>query len=191
MNSGLAEKLCRSMACKLRLPDRNWPLPGDVSDAAHSFSRKGGFPAQVFSFLNRDRSSELRTRLLRRELRERMSQLIGGLGQSERQVALSLRGYGARGVPRDGRGCVLARYLNAVVGADPEVRSLTVLVDCLSIGLARRCRPAVVVLLPEPLSRFVAGFDDYAYPELISTTKGDLGSMSNRSHQPLAIVWWP
>ncbi len=103
----------------------------------------------------------------RRELRRSTATLLEALGATSDEVASRLEEFGVRGFVADSRGCAVATYLNAVVGSDPQVRSVAVLAERVLISPMKRWRPPVTVALPESVRRFVAEFDAGKYPRLV------------------------
>src|SRR5579875_2824146 len=59
----------------------------------------------------------------------------------------------------------VARYLNAVVGAEPDINSVSV--GRSVVWMSRRgLRPAVRVSIPAPVRQFIMAFDAGVHPEL-------------------------
>lgn len=107
-------------------------------------------------------SHELSSRELRRSVRRH----VESMGSSPGDIAGSLAAEGARGIPAEVSECVLARYLQAVIGTEASVRRIVVKER--SIRLFRSgCRLPVVVTLPLSVSKFIRAFDAGCYPELI------------------------
>lgn len=107
-------------------------------------------------------SHELSSRDLRRSVRHR----VEAMGSSPGDIAGSLAAEGARGIPAEVSECVLARYLQAVIGTEASVRRIVVKER--SIRLFRTgCHLPVVVTLPLAVSKFIRAFDAGCYPELI------------------------
>jgi len=102
----------------------------------------------------------------RRELRDRVAEMLGTLGDDPEEVSRQLELASVRGTQRDPRDCAIALFLSAVLGADPSVRSLRVFNDRVVILPTRRWLGQVVVRLSEALRLFVAGFDRGRYPQL-------------------------
>ncbi len=96
--------------------------------------------------------------------------LLDSLGTSLDEVAGSLARTGVVGTPSDPQGCAVANFLQAVIGADPEVRSIHVSRSDVIIETAGWWRPRVVVRLPDPVRCFVAAFDERHYPQLLRAT---------------------
>lgn len=107
-----------------------------------------------------------RLRLLHRPaVRHSVRSLLDELGHTEAEVSQSLRDAGVSGTRGDPRECAIARYLGAVVGAEPGISGVSV--GRTVLWLSRRgMRPAVRVTLPVPVRRFVAAFDAGVHPEL-------------------------
>jgi hypothetical protein len=103
----------------------------------------------------------------RRGLRAQTRQLLSALGDDADAVAASLAAEGVRGHAGSGRGCAIAVYLAAVVGADQRVRSVTVSSSRLGVKPASAWRPVVVVRLPRPVRQFISAFDAERFPELL------------------------
>lgn len=103
----------------------------------------------------------------RETIRKHTAQLLESLGTTQSQVAGSLLANDVHGTPSDPQGCAVAVYLKAVIGADPEVRSVHVSRSDAIIDTARWWRPRIVVRLPDSVRRFVAAFDERRYPELV------------------------
>jgi hypothetical protein len=105
-----------------------------------------------------------------RQLKKQTIALLTGLGNSQDEVAQSLRATGVHGVPKNNRSCAIALYLTASMGSDPRIRSVTVGHCSLLIAMSAPpdFRPAgrLLVQLPKPVRRFVAAFDARHYPEV-------------------------
>ena len=103
-----------------------------------------------------------------RQIKKQTSGLLAQLGNSPDEVAQSLASNGVQGVPRDNHSCAVARYVSAVVGSEPSIRSVTVGPCSMMISLVRPVdnRPAgrLQVQLPKPVRDFVAAFDARQYP---------------------------
>lgn len=96
-----------------------------------------------------------------------LADLLGQLGSTPGEVARCLAATGVRGVPADVQQCPIAVYLNAVVGAERQIRSLNVWSDRIRVGFGRFItRPREVPLSP-CLREFIERFDGMCYPELI------------------------
>lgn len=106
--------------------------------------------------------AELSSRQLRRSIRRH----VDSMGRSPGQVAGRLAAEGARGLPAEVSECVMARYLQAVIGAEMSVRK--VVVKERSIRVFRTgYRLPVYLTLPSAVSKFIRAFDAGCYPELI------------------------
>lgn len=101
---------------------------------------------------------------LSREVR----QLLASLGRSRGEVAAALERAGVRAVPRDAAGNPVSLFLRAVIGADPNVKSVTVEDASVVVELRAWWRPPVVVDLPAVVHDFTAAFDERCYPALLA-----------------------
>lgn len=90
--------------------------------------------------------------------------LLGQLGTTPGQVAESLGAAGAYGVP--GQDPPVAAYLTAVVGADPNVKSVEVGDGAAVVELRAWWRSAVTVTFPAAVRELAAAFDAGCYPSL-------------------------
>jgi hypothetical protein len=98
-------------------------------------------------------------------IRRAVSSLLADLGSTEAAVSRSLTDAGVAGNRGDPRDCVVARYLNAIVGAEPDVNSVSV--GRSVVWMSRRgLRPAVRVSIPAPVRQFIMAFDAGVHPEL-------------------------
>ncbi len=106
-----------------------------------------------------------------RQLKRQTRTLLAELGTSPDEVFESLNAAGVHGVPRDNRSCAVARYLTALMGADPRIRAVNVGHCSLLIDTAAppEFRPSgrLLVQLPKPVRQFVAAFDARRYPAII------------------------
>jgi len=94
-----------------------------------------------------------------------VASLLAELGTTESDVSRSLSEAGVAGHRGDPRDCVVARYLNAVVGAEPDINSVSV--GRSVVWMSRRgLRPAVRVSIPAPVRQFIMAFDAGVHPEL-------------------------
>lgn len=98
---------------------------------------------------------------LAREIRR----LVASLGDTRGEIASSLEHHGVRAVPH-GRGPV-AHFLEAVIGADPNVKSVVVDADSVVAELRAWWRPTVLVELPPVTRAFTVAFDACCYPRLL------------------------
>jgi hypothetical protein len=106
----------------------------------------------------------------RRHLRREVKSLMESLGPSPSEVASNLADAQVVGVPRHPTSCAMARYLSAVVGAEPSVVSVWVYGSSARLDCGGRFL-AVRVRLPEPVSTFIRAFDSGCYPRLIDRTR--------------------
>ncbi len=106
-----------------------------------------------------------------RQLKRQTRTLLTGLGTSPDEVFESLQAAGVNGVPKDNRGCAVARYLTVLMGSDPRVRAVHVGHCSLLIDTAAppEFRPTgrLLVQLPKPVRQFVAAFDARCYPDIV------------------------
>jgi hypothetical protein len=94
--------------------------------------------------------------------------LLDGLGDTVSRIAESLRNQGVTGEPSSSRDCVVARYLDAVIGADPAVDRVIVLRERVEVRMRKRLQPRVFVRTPPPIENFIRAFDANAFPELLT-----------------------
>src|SRR3974390_3526118 len=94
----------------------------------------------------------------RRVIRREVSGLIHELGSTYNAIADSLATHGVRGVPGNHEQCALARYLQAVIGADPETVAVSVPGPGGPVALSRG-RPSVRLRLPAEVRAFIQAFD--------------------------------
>lgn len=114
------------------------------------------------------------------QTRRHVGELLADLGHTSNEVARTLEDGGVRGTPGDVRGCAVALYLNAVLGAEANVRSVRV--DRTSVRVLRgRPRISLSITMPEAVRTFVHAFDRRLYPELI---RGDEEKARPASLQP-------
>ena len=93
--------------------------------------------------------------------------LLASLGGNVDAVASTLEGAGVRGVSANPRDCAIAVYLGAVVGSDPQVRSVKVGRAEVVITPRRWWGRSVVVPLTPAAREFVAAFDAGRFPGLL------------------------
>ena len=120
------------------------------------------------------------TRSERAVLKHDVSVLLDQLGSTPEAVGESLHRAGVRGDPFLVSRCPVARYLHAVVGAEPNVGKIKVGLYKAVINGPRWWRP-MTIGLPIPVRLFVLGFDRGQFPELLSQPKRSFGSGSSRS----------
>jgi len=100
-----------------------------------------------------------------RTLKRQVEAFLVGLGSSDAEVAARLSREGVRGVPGDPDDCAVAVYLDAVLAADPQVRSVKVAGTAAAVY--RHWRRRISVPLPEPTRVFIGGFDKGRFPGLV------------------------
>jgi hypothetical protein len=120
------------------------------------------------------------TRSERTVLKQDVSVLLDQLGSTPEGVAQSLHRAGVRGDPFLVSRCPVARYLHAVVGAEPSVGKIKVGLYKAVINRPRWWRP-VTIGLPLPVRLFVLGFDRGQFPELLTQSKRSPSSSSPKS----------
>ncbi|MGH9047250.1 MAG: hypothetical protein ACRDVW_08045, partial [Acidimicrobiales bacterium] len=91
--------------------------------------------------------------------------LLCKLGTTPGQVAQSLCAAGACGLP--GHQSPVAAYVAAVVGADPNVKSVEAGSEAAVVELRAWWRPAVSVAFPAAVRDLAAAFDAGCYPSLV------------------------
>lgn len=114
------------------------------------------------------------------ELKRRALDLLSSLGSSRAAVAGSLLDARVTGTPGNAEHCPIAAYLHAVMGAEPNVRSLMVGTRRLLVMLEGRRRP-LRIMLPRAVRDFVVAFDTRTYPGLVRPA---LVSSTSRSTTP-------
>jgi len=127
-----------------------------------------------------------------RQLKQHTRALLEELGDDPDRVAASLLAAGVRGVPRDNRSCAAALYLAAQLGAEADIRSVTVGHCSLLISLVnpedRRPAGTLLVQLPKPVRRFVAAFDARRYPAIVRDDSRPVSPATvDRAGQPVAV----
>jgi hypothetical protein len=104
----------------------------------------------------------------RRSLRRSLEEHVQGFGTTADGVADSLSALGVRGTPGDVTGCAIARYMQAVVGAEPSVSE--VMVSEHKLRVTRKWgRFPITVSLPRAVTSFVREFDAGGYPQLVDS----------------------
>ncbi len=105
-----------------------------------------------------------------RQLKKQTNGLLAGLGRTPEEVAESLGQVGVQGVRKSNRSCAVARYVTAVMGAEPEIRSIAVGPCSLVVNLVHPddSKPAgrLLVQLPKAVRQFVSAFDAGSFPSL-------------------------
>jgi hypothetical protein len=108
------------------------------------------------------------SRLRRAELRSQTAGLLNGLGSTTDQVVTTLEQSGVRGIPGNGTQCAVARYLHAVMGADPGVREVIVGNHAVNVRPTRRWwSTCVVVPLSPVICAFIQQFDRGTFATLV------------------------
>jgi hypothetical protein len=102
----------------------------------------------------------------RRSIRRAVNDLVEDLGASHNAIADSLARHGVRGVPGSHEQCALARYLRAVVSADPETVTVSVPGPTVHVQLSKG-RPSIRVRLSSEVRAFVQAFDAGLFPDLV------------------------
>jgi hypothetical protein len=109
-------------------------------------------------------------------LRRSVRQHLDSLGDSPGRISDRLRAEGVKGVPGESRNCALARYLQAVIGAEQSVTSVSVFER--SIRIRRPgFHPPTFVTLPKAASAFIRDFDTGSFPELIDRLRSPRGGV--------------
>jgi hypothetical protein len=116
----------------------------------------------------------------RASLRADTSLLLAGLGDSPEAVAATLRNGGVRGQRRRSNDCPVARYLNAVMGADERVGTLQVGLVWVLIRRGRWWSPALTIPTPRPVRQFILAFDGGRFSALVGAG-GSAGDDSKAS----------
>jgi len=122
-----------------------------------------------------------------RQIKKRAGALLEGLGRTPDEVASALEQVGVQGVPRSNSSCAVALYADALLRADPRIRSVAVGPCTLVLTLTNEggTRPGgrLVVQLPKAVRGFVAAFDAQAYPGVIRGTAPD----ALAAHDPRSV----
>jgi hypothetical protein len=92
----------------------------------------------------------------RAALREDAAALLGELGGTAAEVAVSLTAVGVRVWPANIDDSPLARYLYAVMGPDPRVKRVRVTTRWLALKTHRSWSSTMWLRLPHPVREFVA-----------------------------------
>jgi hypothetical protein len=96
----------------------------------------------------------------RAALREDAARLLGELGGTASEVAVSLRSIVVEGPPSTAGDPPIVRYLNAVVGADPQVKRVRVTKRWLVLKTQRRWGSTIRLRLPHPVREFAVSIDE-------------------------------
>jgi hypothetical protein len=97
----------------------------------------------------------------RAALREDAARLLGELGGTASEVAVSLGSMGVRVKPSTAGDSPTARYLNAVVGADTQVKRVTVTKRWLVLKTHRRWGSTIWLRLPDPVRELAVSVDGH------------------------------
>jgi hypothetical protein len=103
----------------------------------------------------------------RRELTTTIESFLSDLGDNATDVADCLRRERVQGLPRHSTKCAVAKYLNAVVGTEQQVQTLSVGNNKLLVRGPRWWSGRLRIELPVAVRQFIAAFDRYAYPDLV------------------------
>jgi hypothetical protein len=121
--------------------------------------RQGGGAAAAPSTLLRSEFGETR-------LAQEIGLLLASLGSTPGELAGSLESAGVRARPGDPAGSPVRLFLAAVVGADPNVKSVQVDGDALVVDLRAWWRPTISVPVPPVVRSFEGAFEAGCYPSL-------------------------
>src|SRR5271166_6372836 len=108
------------------------------------------------------------SRFKRFSLRGQIERLLQELGSTDEAVARNLEAAGVKGRPCNNQDCVVARYLNAITGADSRVRAIVVESDAVAISRRFPRRRHLVVPLPPAVYRFIMRFDRRDFRNLLA-----------------------
>jgi len=111
-------------------------------------------------------------RAQRKALSKLVSAELNGMGSDADEVAATLRSAGVRGYRGNSVECAIARYLSAVLCADPMVKSVSVQVHSITVRTNPGYWLGTRVRVPSAIAHFISGFDRGRFPELIG--KGGL-----------------
>jgi hypothetical protein len=114
------------------------------------------------------------SRRRRKIIRSATAELLGGLGPTAAAVASRLESAGVRGVPRSGTACAIARYLNAVMAADPAVQGVMVSCEGVTISVPKWWSPDILVPVPAPIRQFIRQFDSGDFSALVVDRKHEV-----------------
>jgi hypothetical protein len=104
----------------------------------------------------------------RATLRAETAQLLEDLGPTVEGVAVKFKAAGAKGIPHSRTGCVVARYLNAVMGSDPRLGRVTVSSDAVNILGRHWWSFPLIVPVPPPVRSFTARFIAADFRDLVA-----------------------
>lgn len=102
----------------------------------------------------------------RRYLHDSVRHLSESLGATPAAVACRLAELHVVGRPKCLNQCVVARYLWAIVGSEQSVKAISVSAKSIHVTCSDGHVP-LRVSLPRPISKFIRGFDEGSYPELV------------------------
>lgn len=105
-------------------------------------------------------------------LARRVRRLLTDLGPVPNVIAESLTALGAKGEPGDPYGGPLAAFLSVVIGAEPDVKSVTVNRETVTIVRDARWHRNVTVSCPAAVSLFTQAFHAGRYPALVRRARG-------------------
>ena len=92
----------------------------------------------------------------RAALREDAASLLGELGGTAREVALSLCAFGLRGPASSSGETSVARYIYVVVSADARVKRVRLTHGWLVLKPQQWWSPSIWLRLPRPIREFIA-----------------------------------
>jgi len=108
------------------------------------------------------------SRRRRQTIRSATAELLGDLGPTPVDVASRLHSAGVQGIPRSGTSCAIARYLHAVMAADPQVQGVMVNCEGVTVSVRRWWSPDILVLVPAAVRQFIRQFDSGDFSELVA-----------------------
>ena len=108
------------------------------------------------------------SRRRRQTIRSATVELLGDLGPTSDDVASRLHSAGVQGVPRSGTSCAIARYLHAVMAADPQVQGIMVSCEGVTVSVRQWWSPDILVLVPAAVRQFIRQFDSGDFSELVA-----------------------
>jgi hypothetical protein len=115
----------------------------------------------------------MRSSTRRRTIRSATGELLGRLGPTTADVAATLESAGVRGVPRSGTSCAVAHYLHAVMAADPEVQSIMVSSEGVTVSVRQWWSADILVPVPGPVRQFIRQFDSGDFASLVADRDSD------------------
>jgi len=114
------------------------------------------------------RTQMLRAIHERAALRGDTTRLLKDLGPSVDAIAARLEASGITGEPGSLTSCVVARYLNAVMGPDPRIRRIIVTREYVTISSKRFWMPCVVLPVPQQVFFFKCNCDHREFRGLLA-----------------------